>query len=161
MPICPISHEFIKSSVIVFLFQKAIHSTLLHHFLARSVGCLLRIKQAHYVSKPLELRTAKDRLSYQSGKLKNDLLTLAEALILSDVTNDIVRLVWRETRVFDIIIPSKGSYLQFFISQHCVREKRAGFHQNQQSLDCSLSNEEQGLFFLSVQSGLQAHTHKH
>lgn len=64
-----------------------------------------------HVSKPLELKAAKDRLFYQSGKLKNDLLTLAEAGILSDVTNDIVRLVWRgmKMRAFDIIIPSKRS----------------------------------------------------
>lgn len=45
----------------------------------------------------------------------------------------------------------------FFILQHCVRKKGAGFHQKWQCLDCSLSNEEQG--FVSVCSVWLAGTH--
>lgn len=77
----------IHKCLIEFLFHKVISEPFLHHFLACSFAWLLRIKPAYYVSKPLELKAAIDRLFYQSGKLKNDLLTLAEALILSDVTN--------------------------------------------------------------------------
>lgn len=64
----------IHKSLIEFLFHKVISGPFLHHFLARSFAWLLRIKPAYYVSKPLELKAAKDRLFYQSGKLKKWLI---------------------------------------------------------------------------------------
>lgn len=52
----------IHKSLIEFLFHKVNAVHFLRHFRAHSFAWLLRITQVYYVSKPLELKAAKDRL---------------------------------------------------------------------------------------------------
>lgn len=60
----------IHKCLIEFLFHKVISEPFLHHVLACSFAWLLKIKPAYYVSKPLELKAAIDRLFLSVWEVK-------------------------------------------------------------------------------------------